>query len=243
MDLYEELAPLRRRLAKACRILGKLDVTKSTFGHISARVPGQDLVLIRARGPGESGVRYTEEDDVILVDFAGRMVAGKEGLSVPKEVFIHTALFKARPELGSVLHAHPLTVVLFSIVDKPLLPLIGAYDPSCLSLVTEGIPEYPSSVLIADDKLGKSLADVIKGARTCIMRSHGITTCGPTIEAATMNAIWLNDLAEINYRARLLGEPRPISAEDLKSFEKISGGDLSSYWRYYSRVTGEPEDV
>ena len=122
-SMYQRLLPERELLAKACRVMGKLDVTKSTFGHISQRLPGEDLLLIRARGPGESGIRFTAPDDIILVDFDGRKVEGRADLDVPKEVFIHTCLFKARPELRAVLHAHPATVMLFTICNKPLLPL------------------------------------------------------------------------------------------------------------------------
>ncbi len=239
--MYESLMPERERLARACRVMGKLELTPSTFGHISHRIAGHDLALIRARGPGESGIRYTSADDIILVDFEGRKIAGRDDLHVPKEVFIHTGLFKARPELGSVLHAHPRTVVLFSICRKPLLPLTGAYDPSLLRLVTEGIAEYPSSILIHDDPLGRDLASVIRQSSTCIMRGHGITTCGASVEEATLNAIRINELAEINYRAQLLGDPQPISAQDQEFFAQLEVGRGSDapYWRYYCKLTGE----
>lgn len=239
VQMYESLMPERERLARACRVMGKLELTKSTFGHISHRIPGHELLLIRARGPGESGIRYTSADDIILVDFEGHKVAGRDDLHVPKEVFIHTGLFKARPELGSVLHAHPATVVLFSICQKPLLPLVGAYDPSLLRLVRDGIASYPRSVLIHDEHLGRDLASVIRQSSTCVMRGHGITTCGDTVEAATLNAIRLNDLADINYRACLLGEPQPISAEDMDYFDTLDMGSDAPYWRYYCKLTGE----
>ena len=50
---------LRERVASACRVLGTLDLTPGTLGHASARIPGTDRILVRARGPAESGVRYT----------------------------------------------------------------------------------------------------------------------------------------------------------------------------------------
>ena len=61
MAEHDELQAL---VARASRILGKLDLTKSTSGHVSARIDGTDTFLIRARGPGETGVRYTQPDDV-----------------------------------------------------------------------------------------------------------------------------------------------------------------------------------
>lgn len=239
MSMYQSLLPERELLATACRMMGKLDVTKSTFGHISQRLPGEDLLLIRARGPGESGIRFTAPDDIILVDFDGRKVEGRADLDVPKEVFIHTCLFKARPELRAVLHAHPATVMLFTICNKPLLPLFGAYDPACLRLVLKELSSFPSSILISDDTRGKSLAEAIGSSKACLMRGHGITTCGATVEEATLTAIRLNEMAEINYRAYLLGDPQPISQDDMLSFEDLQEGSQAPYWRYYCRLVGE----
>jgi len=244
MPLYQTLLPQREQLARACRVMGKLEVTKSTYGHISMRVEaaaadGRDLVLIRARGPGESGIRYTAADDIILVDLDGKKVAGRDDLHVPKEVFIHTQLLRARPDVQSVLHAHPATVMLFTICDKPLLPLFGAYDPQALRLVRKELSYYDRSILISDDDKGRTLAEVIRSSKACLMRGHGITTCGATVEETTLTAIRLNEVAELNYRAYLLGSPRPISDEDLETFERGKEVEWASYWRYYCRLVDE----
>jgi len=244
MALYQDLLPERERVARACRVMGKLEVTKSTYGHISLRLQaagpqGRDLVLIRARGPGESGIRYTGPDDIILVDLDGRKVAGRDDLHVPKEVFIHTELMRARPEVHSVLHAHPATVMLFTICDKPLLPLFGAYDPQALRLVRKELSYYDRSILISDADKGRTLAEVIRASKACMMRGHGITTCGPTVEETTLTAIRLNETAELNYKAYLLGNPRPISDEDLATFEGGKEAEWASYWRYYCRRVEE----
>jgi ribulose-5-phosphate 4-epimerase/fuculose-1-phosphate aldolase len=230
---------LRERVAKACRVLGKLELTKSTYGHISTRIPGTDTLLIRARGPGESGIRYTTADDVITVDFSGKKIEGRDGLETPKEVFIHTWLYRTRPEVQAVLHAHPSTVMLFTICDKPLLPLFGAYDTAALRLLTEGsLTTYPRSVLICNDELGRNLAETMRGP-ACLMRGHGITTCGADVEEATLTAIRLNDLADINYRAQMLGDPKPISAEDIAFFNDVTEPSPAAAWRYYCKLVGE----
>ncbi len=236
---------LRERVAKACRVIGKLELTKAATGHISARVPGTETLLIRARGPDESGVRFTATEDVITVDFDGNKLDGREGLEPPQEVFIHTWLYKKRPELRAVVHAHPATVVLFTICNKPLLPLYGAYDPSSLKLLTEGIPTYPRSITVSNNKLGEEFAGSMPG-RACLMRGHGITTCGGTVEEATITAIKLNELAEMNYRANLLGNPQPIPVEEIehitgskgKKTKDVHGAPL---WRYYCKLVGETE--
>jgi L-fuculose-phosphate aldolase len=80
----------------------------------------------------------------------------------------------------------------------------------------------------------------------CLMRGHGITTAGASVEEATVTAIKLNELAEMNYRARLLGDPKPIPDQDLAEYrarhEKRGGFSGSphgqSSWRYYERLSG-----
>jgi len=237
---------LKESLAVSCRILGKLNMTKEPSGHVSARAPGGDNVFIKARGRGESGLRFVTARDFIPVDLNGKKLEGPAELDVPQEVYIHTAIYRARPEIQSVIHVHPLTVVLFTICDVPLLPLTGAYDPSALRLITEGVPTYPRSILISNEGLGKDLAGVLGSQRACLMRGHGITAAGSSVQDATLTAIKLNEIAEVNYRARLLGDPRPISDEDIKSFMpthermKASGAYVESAWRYYCNLLDEP---
>jgi len=166
---------------------------------------------------------------------------------VPNEVFIHTELYRARPDVNCVIHVHPPTVMLFTICNKELLPLIGAYDPAALQLVLEGVPRYPRSILISNEGLGRDLARSIGEKKVCLMRGHGITAVGPSVEEATINAWRLNDLAEINYRAALLGNPEPISDEDIEAFRNMGAGRTrprpetsgaayqNSTWRYLTQ--------
>lgn len=240
---------LRERVAEACRVLARLDLTKAATGHVSARVPGADRVLIRARGPGELGVRYTTAAQVVEVDFDGKVTSRAEpGLEAPLEVFIHTAIYRVRPEVNSVVHIHPVMVVLFTICRKPLLPLYGAFDPGSLQLALEGIPTFERSILVSTPELGAELVQAMGQSRTCMMRGHGITTAGPSVEDAALSAIHLNDLAAINYQAHLLGNPVPIPKEEQDTFRQMSTpreggrsapGRGAALWRYYCALTAE----
>ncbi len=244
---------LRERVAEACRVLARLDLTKAATGHVSARVPGAERALVRARGPGELGVRYTTAQQIIEVDFDGKAIGmAQEGLESPIEVFIHTAVYRARPDVNAVVHVHPTAVVLFTICNKPLLPLYGAYDPASLALALEGIPTYERSILISTPQLGADLVRAMGGASTCMMRGHGITTVGASVEEAALAAIHLNDLATVNYQARLLGDPVPISKEDQDAFRGMArarggagaGADrppprTAALWRYYCALTAD----
>ncbi len=240
MATKAEIQELKERVATTCRVMARLDLTREPAGHVSARIPGTDHLLIKARGPGESGVRYTTPDDVVEADMEGNIIGLPEGLASPREIYIHTWMYKKRPEIGSVIHMHPPTVVTFTIVGKPLLPIYGAYDPGSLRLLLNGIPLYDKSILVNNDTLGEELADTIGDKDVVMMRGHGITSLGSDPEGAGLNAIMINEVAEMNYKAYLLGEPRPIAAEEIEIFKSAgratgaAGGGAA--WETYRRM-------
>ena len=242
-----ELDDLKKEVARANQILGRLHMTREPNGHVSARIPGTDRIVIKGRGRAEAPLSYVEEDDLCICDMDGKFIEGREGLAAPAEVFIHTEVLKARPELNSVIHIHPQNIVAFTIAEKPLLPIIGAYNPGALRLITDGLPVYPRSILINTPERGRDLVKALGSARICLMRGHGITSSGATVEEATLTAIHLNDLAELQFKAELLGGAKPISDEDIEDFSSrmFGGGQRpapegprqpSSEWRYYDRL-------
>jgi ribulose-5-phosphate 4-epimerase/fuculose-1-phosphate aldolase len=253
----EDIDDLRRRIAEACRVLGHLEITASTYGHASARLPGTNRIFIRARGPAESGVRYTTPEDVIEVDLDGRRIGGSaDGYSAPVEVHIHTELYKSRPEVNAVIHAHPSAVVLLTVCRKPLLPIYGSYDPLSLALALDGVPTFEKSILIRRPELGRDLAAFMGQAKACMMRGHGITTAANSVEEAALVAIQLNTIATMNYQAGLLGEPHALPPEEQDEFRELlaeaGAGSASptpgtpssqakTLWRYYARVTEESQ--
>jgi L-fuculose-phosphate aldolase len=235
----------RELVAKSCRMLGGLGLTKAATGHVSQRSPDGKHVLIRARGRDEIGVRYTTADQVIAVDLDGKKIDGADGLSAPSEVFLHVHLYRTRPEVQSVVHIHPPTVVLFTICEMPLQPLYGGYDPGSLDLLLRGIPTYGRSITITNFELAKEFGAVMGDKSVCLMRGHGITTAGAGVEEATVTAIRLNELAEMNFRAHQLGTPKPIPDEDIAEFQrrrdKNPRGEnvhMNSTWRYYADLSG-----
>jgi L-fuculose-phosphate aldolase len=248
-----ELDDLKQEVARACRIIGRLRLTREPNGHVSVRVPGSDLILMKARGPLEAPLSYTTEQDLALVDFDGKLVEARSGLAAASEVFIHTEVLRARPEINSVIHIHPASVVAYTIAERRLLPIIGAYNPSALRLVREGLPTYPRSVLINSAARGRDLVSTMGQARVCLMRGHGITTAGASIEEAVLTAIHLNDLAELHFKADALGGARPVADEDIDDIIGNLPPDVrprvgdrpagpSSEWRYYLRAYGQSED-
>ena len=243
-----EVESLRERVALACRVLGEMQLAKDATGHASARLPGTDRIFIRARGPGELGVRYTTPEQVVEVGLDGKLTRpNDQGLEAPIEVFIHTAVYRARPDVCAVTHMHPATIVLFTATKKKLLPIYGAWDPGSAKFALQDIPVFPRSILVSTPALGDELARTMGHSDVCMMRGHGITTAGPNIEEASMTAIQLNTLAQMNYDAYLLGDPEPIPEDEQEIFRNLEKpmerkpgappvGRPAALWRYYTEL-------
>jgi len=108
----------------------------------------------------------------------------------------------------------------------------------------EGLATYPRSITVSSEKLGEEFANAMGKKQACLMRGHGITSAGPSVEDATLTAIKLNDAAVINYQASLLGTPQPIPQEDIeilvgKSRGGSKGVHANSNWRYYCKLLDE----
>jgi ribulose-5-phosphate 4-epimerase/fuculose-1-phosphate aldolase len=227
---------LARKVALSCRILAKLGLVKETTGHVSARNNAHQM-LIRGRGANETGLLFTKPSDIVLADFEGQILERKAGLKPPNEACIHGEIYKARPEVSCVVHAHPPSVVLCSIAGIELRPIYGGYDPNSMRLSLKGIPVYPSSLTLQTKEQVNAMQKVMGTSNICILRGHGLIVAGTSVEQATITAIKLDTLAKLNLRAASLGKVPSIPDEDIEEFQRRTGKGNSStegLWRYYS---------
>jgi ribulose-5-phosphate 4-epimerase/fuculose-1-phosphate aldolase len=228
-------ADFRHTVALACRILALQGLVKETTGHVSARIPGTDRMLIRARGRDESGLLFTRDEEIIETDFDGSDVPRDAPLGTPQELPIHGESYKARPEVGAVVHAHPPAILLCGIAGLELRPIFGAYDPSAMLLALDGVPVYPRSITLTRPELAQDMLACMGERDVCVLRGHGITVLGRSVEEATVKAIKLETLARINWLARDRHVP-DISQQDqavFRSPERAGRRGALAVWRSY----------
>lgn len=226
----EEVEELRRLVAVSCRILGYQGVTQAAFGHVSARVPGTDTILIKSRGSRESSLQFTTTRDIVTLDMAGRVIEGESGLDAPHETAMHLAVYRTRPEVMSVIHTHPVWAVVLTACDKPLVPMFAAYNPPAMRMLTRGIPVHPRSVTIVNDELGREFLETLGDKEACLLRGHGMTTVGTNVPHATMNSLRVFEICRVNYLAYSIGTPTAVLDEDLDWYAARfrESGDLPS---------------
>ena len=237
----DEHSAVRERVAVACRIMAVTGLVENILGHISARISPEEL-LIRCRGPREAGLAYTTAEDVRAVPLRGtaaEAAAGTGDWRPPNELPIHTAVLRARPEATAVVHAHPPAVVAFSLLDKPLEPIYGAYDIPGARLAADGIPVWSRSALIISDELAAEMLGAMGDRPAVILRGHGVVTAasGPphlAVAEAVLTALAVDTLARHSLTVlQSGGTPRPIGGEDLAALPDLGGGfNVEVLWRH-----------
>ena len=231
-------ALLAKNVALSCQILAKLGQFKETTGHVSARSANGAAMWIRGRGKEESGLLFTKPSEVVLADFNGQKLDKKSVLKTPNESVIHGELYKARPEVGAIVHAHPPSIVLASMAGIELRPIFGGYDPRAMRLAIKGIPVYRSSLTLHKVEHVHDMMTVMGDNDICVLRGHGVVVCGSSVEDATIKAIKLDNLATMNLQAASLGNVPSISQEDQHLFltrksTGMGGGGAETLWRFY----------
>lgn len=237
---------LRTKVAMSCRIVGNRGVTRGALGHVSARVPGTDRILIKAKGPDEEALEFAVERDVIVINLQGEVLEAPEGLTAPNETAMHLAVLRRRPEIMSVIHSHPDWIVILTGAAKPLVPMLGAYDGGAsMRLLADGVPVYPHSMTIINDQLGDDFMKTMGDHRACLLFGHGMTVAGGSVEESTQTCLTLYELARINYHAYAIGQPQAIPEAEQKEYmgrresgpytpdrRRIGRTGEPSFWRY-----------
>jgi ribulose-5-phosphate 4-epimerase/fuculose-1-phosphate aldolase len=238
----EPAGDLREHIAEACRVMAAYGLTENILGHVSARsAPGE--ILIRCRGPMEAGLAYTVAEDVHAVPLSGSRDLGR--WRPPVELPIHTEIIRRQRDVSAVAHSHPPAIVTFSLLNRPLLPLYGAYDIPGARLAARGVPMWPRAALIATDRLAGDMADVLGNGSAVILRGHGLVTVGygspaAAVAQAVLTALALDALAR--HTLALLsagGSPTAISDDDLATLPDLGAElNIDSMWRHVVRSAG-----
>jgi ribulose-5-phosphate 4-epimerase/fuculose-1-phosphate aldolase len=239
-----ELEAMRHTVAVGCRIIGARGLAEDVLGHVSVRI-GRDRLLVRCRGPQERGLMFTTMEDVRVVDFDGQGDLG-DGYAVPNELPIHTELLRSRPDISAVVHAHPPSVVVTGLADIELRPVFGAYNLPAARMALDGVPVFRRSVLIRRPGLAQEMVTAMGTSSVCVLRGHGVTTCGETVEQAVVRALNLDVLARITLDLARIGvKPDVVPPEDVAELPDLGGNfNDTNVWRFHvNRLRQEGLDL
>lgn len=222
------LKELKENLAYSCNILAHEGHWDNILGHVSVRIPQQDKILMK---PHSFGFEEIRPQHIIVCDLNGKKIEGK--YERHSEVFIHTEIYKARSDVSCVVHSHPPYATAFGSLRQPLRPI--SHEGS---IFHDGLPLFDkTTALIRSPELGQEVAKTLGLCRGVLMKNHGSTVVGPSIQEATLYAVFLEKAARIQLLAAASGEPSWSSDEEAKlKFEQVyTAHRLSTMWDYFVR--------
>lgn len=227
-----------RDLVIANRILAREGVIDD-FGHISVRHPENQerYFLSRSRSP-----ELVTSDDVMEFTIDGEPV-DQRGRAMYSERAIHSEMFKARPDVNSVAHHHPRSVLPFTVTDTPLRPLFHM-----ASVIGTELPVWDSqdefgdtNMLVNTAPMGASLARALGPTNRCVLlRGHGAVVVGETIHNTVFGSVYLKENADLVLAALPLGEATYLTPKEVELAGELLRGELSSRraWDYYVARAG-----
>jgi L-ribulose-5-phosphate 4-epimerase len=196
------IARLRAEVAALHRELTRYNLVSWTAGNVSARVPGEDLMVIKP-----SGVSYDDlgPDTMVVTDLDGTLVEGE--LSPSSDTAAHAYVYRHLPEVGGVAHTHSPYATAWAARGEPI--------PCVLTMIADefggDVPVGPFA-LIGDDSIGRGIVETLRGSRSpaVLMRNHGPFTVGKDARAAVKAAVMVEDVARTVHLAHQLGTPDAI---------------------------------
>jgi ribulose-5-phosphate 4-epimerase/fuculose-1-phosphate aldolase len=226
MDEHEQ----RALLATACHILYKLGLS-DYLGHPSVRLDERRVLIKPKHSPSIRGMDTMGPQDMVLLDLDGKLLDSAGAHEPPSERFIHTEIYRARPDVMSVVHTHQPVATLLGIVELPILPLLHV---EATVVEQQPVPIFACAELIVSPEQGRQVAEALADHRVCHLQGHGIVSVGQSIQEATLGAIHLERLAEVNYRVAQLGmSPRVIPPAEIQALKKQLASPAGR-WAYYA---------
>ena len=211
---------LREQVAWACRILAAEGYADLTLGHVSGRAADGEI-WIKRKGVALDEV---EPEDVVALEDTDAVLH--------LETVLHTGVYRAREDVGAVVHGHPpyATALGATATELELLTHDGI-------LFADGIGRFDQPDLIVDDDQGDRVAAALGLRRAVLMENHGVLAVGKDVPWAVLTAITLERSAKLQSIASTLGELRPIAREVAQVLLPVKYRDefVEEYWAAWQR--------
>ncbi|MGB6562601.1 MAG: class II aldolase/adducin family protein [Candidatus Binataceae bacterium] len=203
------------------------------FGHVSVRHPASGDRFLLARSIAPALVRAA---DIMEFDLdANPHDAGGRALYL--ERFIHSEIYRARPDAGAVVHSHSPAVVPFSVARGVALRAVSHLG----GILGEGCPVFEireaagpgTDLLIRNRALGAALAKSLGPGPVVLMRGHGCTVVGSTVRHAVFNAVYTELSAALQSEAMRLGAVTYLTREEAEAAAACNAAQIDRSWELW----------
>jgi L-fuculose-phosphate aldolase len=195
----------RRDILLFGRMLHDRGYVAATDGNLSVRLDN-GLILVTPTAMCKGMMRTT---DLVVVDTEGNRVAGRRNVS--SEIGMHLLIYKRRPDVKGIVHAHPRTATGFAAagmaLNQPLVceVVIGLGSIPLAKYGTPGTPE-----------LAGALEPLVPQYDAILMSNHGVVSYGADLHSAYMKMETVEHFAQIALVTHMLGKQQPLGAQDLE---------------------------
>ncbi len=225
-------AALTEKLALANRILYDQGVVDG-FGHVSVRhdASADHFLLARNMAPG-----LVTPGDVLTFDLDGDALDAA-GRRVYLERFIHGEIYRARPDVQAIVHSHSPSVIPFAATRTPLRPLyhMSGFLGSGSALFEIRDVAGNTDLLIRDQALGRALAAALGSHSAVLMRGHGSTVVGTSLEQVVYRAVYAEINARLQSQALALGEVTFLNEAEAALAAATNDTQLARAWELWKR--------
>ena len=220
------------KLALANRILDDQGVVDG-FGHVSVRhdASAAHFLLARNMAPG-----LVNAEDILTFDLDGQALDAA-GRRVYLERFIHGEIYRARPDVQAIVHSHSPSVIPFAATRTPLRPLyhMSGFLGAGSALFEIRDVAGNTDLLIRDPPLGRALAAALGAHAAVLMRGHGSTVVGASLEQAVYRAIYAEINARLQAQAVVLGAVTYLNDEEAAKAAATNDTQLARTWELWER--------
>ena len=200
----------REDIVRLGRCLYERGFVAAMDGNLSVRL-GEDRLLIT---PTCMCKGMMEPEDLVIVDLDGRKIEGRRNVS--SEFEMHLLIYRMRPDVEGIVHAHPPTATGFAAAGVSLEePLISEV------VLTLGAVPLAKYACPGTRELSDSLRPLVPGHQAILMANHGVVTYGDDLEQAFMHMETVEHFAKIALVTRTLGHPQTIAPEEVRKLEAI----------------------
>jgi len=214
-------------LVAAYRVLAQEGVLDG-FGHVSMR-HNQSLtrfIMSRSLAP-----ELVTSGDLLEFDFDGN-AANAGGRALYSERFIHAEIYRVRPDVRAIVHAHAPSLIPYGVTNVPLRPVYHM-----ASFIGSGVPIFDirkefgmTDMLVSDAAKGRALAGTLADKTCVLMRGHGVVVVGSTIPMAVGRSIYLEMNARIQTQAMAMSrDVKYLDAEEARRV--MEAGENRGYER------------
>lgn len=200
----------RQEILETGRKMLDRGLVTATWGNISCRVEGKELIAITP-----SGMEYDKitEEDIVVLDMQGSVVLGQRKPSI--EVPLHLALYKGREDIGAVVHTHSTFATALACAHKHIAPIVEE-----LVQVVGGDVRVARYALPGSDLLASNVLAAIRDRQAALLANHGVVGVAKTLEEALKACEIVEKSAMITVFCSMVGQPVPISFEDVQTMRK-----------------------